>query len=400
MSVEILVIFVMLILSAFFSGLEVALLGLNPLTVVQDKKGKLKNLLARKERLIASTLIGNNITIVASTLALERLLHHLPAWQVTLGIFTQVIVFFLLAEFAPKSFFKHFYKQILSFFYVIILILYYVLLPFSITFLKIPQLIFRLFPQKNNEGLTRADIFSFVNRHVSDTQIPITEGIMLLSSTRAREVMTPLPDVVLVSKDSTVRQATALLDEYGYTRYPVYQNRGDNLIGYINVFDFLSTKPSAKVSTLLYKTVFVPETLSVDKLLFRMQRENLPMVFAVSEYGSVSGIITLENIAEELVGDLVSADQKAEQPYIKQERKNKFLLDGNLDIDDFNKEFHCNIIKDGFETLTGYLIHVSGKIPAQDEKLELPQGNFIILEANEKTIDKVYYHPKRVSEEK
>lgn len=397
MNTELIVIFVMLVLSAFFSGFEVALLGLNPLTVVQDKKGYLKTLLIYKEKLIASTLIGNNITIVASTLALERLIRNWTGWQQSLGLVLQVVVFFLLAEFAPKSFFRHFYKQILSFLFYPIMFMYYLLLPFSTLFLKVPQLIFRLFPQKTSEGLTRDDIFAFVNRHVADTQMPLTEGIMLLSSTRAREVMTPLPDVVSAGKDFTVRQATALLDEYGYTRYPVYQNRGDNIIGYINVFDFLNAKSNAKLSTLLYKPIFVPETLSVDKLLFRMQKENLPMVFVVSEYGSVSGIVTLENIAEELVGELVSADQKAEQPYITQERKNKFILDGNLDIDDFNHKFHCRIVKDGFETLTGYLIHVSGKIPAQDEKISLPQGNFVILEADEKTIDRVSYFPKRVN---
>lgn len=391
MSLELLVIFLMLLMSAFFSGIEIALLGLTPLNIVQDKSGKLAALLKRKEKLIASTLIGNNITIVASTLALEKLLRQAEPWEQSVGFFLQILIFFLLAEFAPKSFFKQFYKKILSFFYIPISILYYLLWPFSSFFLRITDTIFKIFPKQKNSRLTREDIFLYVDRNVGESPIALTEGIMLLASTRAREIMTPLPDVILVDKDHNVQEVISLLDEYGYTRYPVYQERGDNIIGYINVFDFLNSKSSTKISTLLYKPVFIPETLAADKLLSRMQKENLPMVFVVSEYGSVSGIITLENIAEELVGELVSDSQKAEKPYIQREQQDNFILDGNLDIDDFNREFGCKIVKDGFETLTGYLIHAIGKIPAKGEKISLPPGNFVILEADEKTIDKVSY---------
>ncbi|MCB1148332.1 MAG: CBS domain-containing protein, partial [Leptospiraceae bacterium] len=179
-----------------------------------------------------------------------------------------------------------------------------------------------------------------------------------------------------------LREAYETIEENMYTRYPVFEERGDNIVGFITVYDILENNPATRVSSIIREPTFVPETLPADLLLQKMQSEKLQIVFIVSEYGTVIGLVTQENLAEELVGDIISRDQAHEAKYIVAAGRRKFELDGNLDIDDFNSTFGMQIDKDGFETLNGYVVRQLGRIPELKDSIDTGNGILTVLEAD------------------
>ncbi|MDH5719580.1 MAG: hemolysin family protein [Spirochaetia bacterium] len=392
MTIEIQIILFMLFLSAFFSGTETAVLGLGILDLVNDKKKKLNWILQRKRNILAVVLIGNNITIVSAALSLELFLKdNIEPWAQSAAFAAQIAIFFFLGEAFPKAFSRKLSKKILFVLYFPLKVFYYFFLPFAVFLLWLTDFITKALPEK--EGMKKEDIFHFVESHIPEDE-PITNSILKLNKTFAKEIMQPLPEITGLEKNMNIKEALVILEKTPYTRFPVYEERGDNIVGYVNVFDFLSQRQSSKLSGIMYPPVFVPETLPANQILYKMQKEQIPMVFPVNEYGGVAGLITLENIAEELVGDILSIEQTHETPDIIKTIKGKYLLDANMDIDDFNDYFSIKIQKAGFETITGFIIKKIGRIPNVNEKLEFDFGNFVIDEADKKTIHKITFEPK------
>lgn len=407
MPVEFFIVLFMLIGSAFFSGVETALLGLGPLNLIRGDQKRLYRLYLRKDRLISACLIGNNLTIVAATLALDSMLPEDGSIALKiLAFFIQVGVFFFLAEALPKTVLRRLDLWVLQVFYPLLRFFDVVFWPLSSAFLGFTSLLFKLLPDER--GLRREDLFHFIGSQFQDEHSQFTRSIMSLGQTTAREVMIPLPEIYSLEAGMTLKQAQVVLEETSYSRYPVYQERGDNITGYVQVSDFLDLRGSSRIDKVVKPPVFVPETLPADQLLIKMQNEKLPIVFVVNEYGSVAGLVTLENIAEELVGEIVSNEQAQEAPDIIPADQittaaayhgdikisdDHFLLDGNLDIDDFCSHFSVSVDKQGFETITGYLAYHLGRIPEQGERIETETGIFQITEADERTIHQILYHP-------
>ena len=392
MTIEIEIILFMLIFSGFFSGIETAILGLGILDMIRDKKKKLNWILQRKRTLLASVLIGNNITIVAAALSLEHLLKNIEDYRLYTAAFaSQIIIFFFFGEAFPKAISRKFDKTILRIFHLPIKIFYYFVFPFATFLLWITDVITKFMPEK--EGIKKEDVFSFVESNIAEEE-PLTNSILKLNKTLAKEIMKPLPEITALEKNMRIKDAIVVLEKTPYTRFPVFEERGDNIVGYVNVFDFLNHTQNKKVGQTMYPPVFVPETLPANQILHKMEKEQIPIVFVVNEYGGVAGLITFENIAEELVGDILSLEQTHETPDIIKTTKGKYLLDANMDIDDFSEFFSIKIKKVGFETITGFIIKKVERIPSVDEKIELEFGTFLINEADNKTIHRITFEPK------
>lgn len=387
MSTLVIIILVMLVLSAFFSGMETAVLGLSPVRLVKGDSGKLKKLYLHKEKIIATCLIGNNIVLVAATVSMTRLIALLPDERYAPLVFlVQLVAFFIFGETLAKTIFRKMDLRALQFFYGTIVAIHWTLAPLSKLFLRITQLV-----RKEKKNSYREEIYHFVRHQVKEDSTTITEGLMLLSRTYAREVMTPLPEFTAFPKNITLREAVDVIEEAMYTRYPVYEERGDNIVGYITVNDLLENKPSDKISSILREPVFVPETLPADRLMQKMQLQSLSIVFVVSEYGTVIGLVSKEDLAEELVGDIISREQAHEERYIIPKSRRKFELDGNLDIDDFNTFFSANIEKKGFETLNGYIVRELGSIPTVGDQVETGIGVLTVQEADKMRATKIKF---------
>ena len=376
--------------SAFFSGAEIALLGLGPLNLVRGNRDRLLKLYRVKTKLIATLLIGNNLTIVGGALALHNFLgEHAQTSEKVLAFFIEILLFFILAEVIPKTIFQKKNLIFLESMYLLIWFFHYLFKPISFLFIVFSNFLNRLVP--DHQVLKHDDIFTFLETEMGPKGHGVTDGLLKLSITKVKEIMTPLSDMYSLEKNARVKDGMLLLQDTGYSRYPIYESRGDQIVGYVNVRDFLKIGTNSTLNSILIEPTYIPETLPVDQLLYQMQQEKLELVFIISEYGSILGMVTLEDMAEVLVGDILSEEQKQEKEYIIPKKNGQYLLNTGVDIDDFNEYFHCTIKKDGFETLTGFLLQLQRKVPEKNDIINTDYGNFIIKEADKKTIHNVVY---------
>ena len=179
-------------------------------------------------------------------------------------------------------------------------------------------------------------------------------------------------------------------DEVTFTRYPIYEDRIDRVTGYVNIYDVLahSVDKNQSIEEFVQPVDYVPNTLAIDKLFFRMQKNRQTIVIAVDEYGGCDGIVTIEDIMEELVGEIVE-EHEVFEPLVKVISNNEFHVEGLIDIDDLNEETGLSLKKQGFDTLAGYLITLFERIPSQGDSFSLESLYFEIMEMNDLSIQSV-----------
>ncbi|MBW7877432.1 MAG: CBS domain-containing protein, partial [Candidatus Cloacimonetes bacterium] len=187
--------------------------------------------------------------------------------------------------------------------------------------------------------------------------------------TTAREIMMPLLDVRLVSLGTTVAEFLSFARKHKYTRYPVYEDRVDRMVGFVSIYDALREKNQAgTIQNLVHPIPFVPNSIPIDKLLFQMQSNRQKLVSVVDEYGGCDGIVTIEDIIEEVVGE-IAEDHEEFEPLIQDCGEFCYRVDASIDIEDLNDELDLDLRKDGFDTLAGYLLKAFGRIPEVGEKI-------------------------------
>jgi len=207
------------------------------------------------------------------------------------------------------------------------------------------------------------------------------------SKTRVREVMVPLVEVKALEDEQSIRSALEFAVRWTYSRYPVYQERVDNIIGMVRITDLLSSdSQEQKLSNLIMPIRFVPETMPVDELLEKMQRDNFQMAVVVDEYGGCIGIITREDILEEVVGEIEDEHDESKRPLYRQIGFNRWLIQGRMEIDQINELFKWSLPKNDYETLAGFLLEKFQRIPKIGEIFRYENFTFLIKKANPRSI--------------
>lgn len=383
-----------LVCAAFFAATEVAFFSLTPLTVTRGNRSRLEKLYLNKNDIIAMLLTGNSLAIVSGTLALDALLPpDKELYLKILAFLTELVLFFLLSEALPKAIGRRKNIALLEKGYPVIWGFYYLLLPMSYVFLKISRFIGKIGVAKPEDA--RIEVFRFISEHTGESKLPLTESLANYSSTTIREIMTPMSEMFSLPAGARLAECADTIEKSSYSRYPVYENIPAEITGYIDLRDLLDTPASTRVRQVMRPALFFPHSLKVDQLHAEMRRLDQAMVFVVNEYGLILGMVTEENLAEELVGDIFSHDQKLEQQYLQEVQPGVYEIDCVMDIDDFGRAFSLNILKDNFETLGGYLMHACGHIPLTGEEIELPTGNYTVLDANRRAVRRVRYKPRR-----
>ncbi|MBX3723852.1 MAG: DUF21 domain-containing protein [Turneriella sp.] len=383
-----------LVVAAFFAATEVAFFSLTPLSVTRVDRVKLEKLFLSKNDIIAMLLTGNSLAIVCGTLALDAMLP--PERELgykVMAFFIELILFFLLSEALPKAIGRRKNVVLLEKCYSLIWLFYYLLLPMSYIFLKISRLIGRISVEHPEDA--RLEVFRFISEHTGESKLPLTESLATYSRTTIREIMTPMSELSSFAANSTLAECAEIMEKSSYSRYPVYESIPAEITGYIDLRDLLSAPASTRVKQLVRPAVYYPYSLKVDTLHAEMRRLGQPLVFVVNEYGLILGMVTEENLAEELVGDIFSHDQKLETQYLRKTEPGVYEIDCMMDIDDFIKMFSLNIQKENFETLGGYILSACARVPLQNEELDLPPGQFLITEATRRGIRFVRFRPRR-----
>jgi len=222
----------------------------------------------------------------------------------------------------------------------------------------------------------------------------LLQSIVDFGDTLVREVMTPRPDIVAVHADATVEQLRALFREQEYSRFPVYNQNLDNIAGMIRVKDLLQVNDavvaSQPITPLVRPATFVPETKRVPELLKEFQRKQVQMAIVVDEYGGTAGLVTIEDLLEEIVGEIRDEDDVESEPVVE-EGNGSFIFSAKVSFDELRERLGLEIEPEGFETVGGYILARLGRVPAVGETFELDGLHVDVLEAERRRIHKVRF---------
>ena len=398
----ILIIFLAIVLSAFFSGMEIAFVTSNKLRIELDRKqgvfgsGILKLFTNNPGQYIATMLVGNNIALVIYGLVFSSLLG--PPLSVFLDsdlliliintlISTALILF--VAEFLPKTIFIISPNFFLKFLSIPTLFFFFLFYPISKFTLAASNLFIRVFfriktGEKNQENVifSKVDLDHFVNLSKQSKEesepdhhnIRIFQNALDFSNVKLRECMIPRTEIEAVECMSSVEQLKEKFIETRLSRILVFQTSIDNIIGYFELKDIF--KNPVDIRSSLRKLIIVPETMPANKLLklFVDQKKNIALV--VDEFGGTSGMVTMEDVLEEIVGD-IEDEHDINELTEKIVSYNEYILSGRLEIDYLNEKYHLNLPeKDDFETLAGMILFYYGSIPGNNDVIRI--NNIVI----------------------
>ncbi|MGK9369056.1 hemolysin family protein [Melioribacter sp. Ez-97] len=411
--IVLLVIFI--ILSGFFSGAEVALFSIDKKKIKEFRKDSkvigsyLQLLLDNPRRILVTILLGNTVvntaaSIISVLLALDlaKVYGVSEELAVTIQILILTIIILLFGEIIPKLIAN---KNSVGFAKVVALPLYWI----SVLFFPIAKILSDLLraatskikTEKFKNPLLSSEITELTNLGVEKGTIEedeheLIEGIVSFRSVTAREIMTPRVDIVAVPVDITFDELMKVINESGYSRIPLYENSLDNIIGIIYAKDLLpylknpEMRKSLSLRKIAREVFFVPQTKYINELLHDFQEKKLHLGIVVDEYGGTAGLISLEDILEEIVGDIRDEFDKEENPIVKLS-ENSYLLSGRLPIDELSEllEIEFSNEDDDYDTLAGYILNHAGSIPEEGFSFVDKGIKFTVKEIHNKRINKV-----------
>jgi len=409
---EFVMIGISLIASAFFSSSETALTSLPPLKVAQiiqeDKKNARYFLIwmNHPNKMLNTILIGNNVAnIFASVLAGDIALKLSGSSQLALttAIMTVFIVFF--SEITPKTFAKHNAESFARFSIKILAFFYYLFYPVTYIMNVFVKLIIKLAGGSidTEKPLITEDELEFMisvsekEGILEDQTKEMMHNIIDFKDITVKEIMVPRTEMVCIEINSSVDDLLNLIEEHEYSRIPAYEDRLDNIVGIIYIKDLikkLREKSIKEISLreLLREAMFVPETKNIYHLFKEFREKRVHVAIVIDEYGGVAGLVTMEDILEEIVGEIRDEyDEKEEDDFVKVD-ENRYIVDAGMDLDDF-----CEILgiekteeMEDYETVAGLIYYLADKIPEEGEEFELAgKYRLKVLKLNGKKIEKV-----------
>lgn len=220
----------------------------------------------------------------------------------------------------------------------------------------------------------------------------ILKAISMIGETTVREVMTPRVDMVAISSNATLAELHQMYKEHKFSRLPVYKDKIDNIIGIVSVMDLVSSIPKQDMNTpvtqLMRPAIFVPETKKVFTLLRELREAHAQMAIVIDEYGGTSGLVTLEDLLEEIVGEIGDEHDEAPSEYFK-DREGSIIVTGKFPIEKFEEVFAVEVAEDDFETISGLIFSILGRIPIVGEVIKYKNLNLEVIEADKRRIHRV-----------
>lgn len=385
---------VFVISSAVFSGVETAFITANPLKVYgkiknKHKSDQLMHLFANMDQVINTILVGTNISVVSAAVMFSLFFQQWYSFTEAMVLSSSILTIFMLvfAEILPKAFCLKHSESIVRKFGGFVRVFIIIFFPISI-FLKIFNRL--LMRSREKEFISREEVeFVFYDeqkdKNTDENEKDFIYRVLNLSDIKVKEGMIPLNRIAAVSLNATREEVTEKLRKHFYSRLPVYKDEIYNLVGYIPVQRFLFQKEKG-VKELLKETLFFPEIKPADEALFEMQKAKKPLCFLVDEYGAVSGMLTKEDMAELIVGNIEDEIHREEEIIINE---NGILVPGDESIEVLNQTFNLNIDKKGFETVSGFVTAMLKKIPSKDDSFVYKGYLYTVEEAGQRVAKKI-----------
>jgi CBS domain containing-hemolysin-like protein len=412
---EIGIIILCLILSAFFSGMEIAFVSSNKIYLEIEKKqddflGTILSKITKKpSTFIATMLVGNNISIVIYGFFMGDLIlkwfenfgfHFTELSTILLQTIISTTVILMTAEFLPKVFFQIYANSFMKFFALPAYIFYQLFYYISSFMIWISDFILKKFFKTDGDQInltfSKVELGNYITEQMNavndedevDTEIQMFQNALEFAGVKAREIMTPRTEMVAVDLYSSVAELRKLFIETGYSKILVYQNTLDDIVGYIHSFE-LFKKPRS-VKSIMISVEFVPETIFIKDVMSLLTKKRKSVAIVLDEYGGTSGIVTMEDIVEELFGEIEDEHDQDEALVETQIDESTYMFSTRLDVEYINQEYKLNIPEsDSYGTLGGFIVDFASEIPQKGEKITIGNYQFIIEEATNKKIELV-----------
>jgi len=397
----------LIVLSAFFSGVETAFVSLSDIRLKHlcEKKNtksilRVKRLKEKNERLIITILIGNNlVNIAASSIATKVAIDILNSSGIGIAIGLMTLIILIFGEIVPKNIAMAKNEAIAVFAAPIIQMLQFILLP-AIFFLE-KLTIFMARPMNNDmlePVITEAEIKSVVNLGEEIGEIETDERIMIhnifrFSELQANEIMTDRTQMFSLDSDAYLNDVSEEIVSQGFSRIPVYEDQTDNIKGILYAKDvlqhMLSKGEDRPLRDLIRPAMIIPETMLIDNLLREFKKEKVHIAMVVDEHGGISGLITIEDILEEIVGDIYDETDKDEE-LIRIVDNNKCFVKGETEIEEVNRVMELDLSEEeDYETISGYILSQLRHIPEVGEELSVDGIVIRITQADQQRIIEV-----------
>lgn len=405
-SLQILILIILIVLSSYFSMSETALTSLSKIRLRNMVDENVKNAKLIQEvtedsgRLLSAILIGNNLVNIgasslATSLAIDKLGGSFGVGVAT-GLLTLIILIF--GEITPKTFATKNAEKICVFVIKPIKMCIFIFTPIIFVLNIITGFFLRLLGVKKNDKsptITESELITMVNVSHEEGVLEIDEREMInnvvdFANSDAKDVMVPRTNIIAVDINATYSILFELFKKETCSRMPVYEKSIDNIIGIISLKDllFISDVNSFKIKDFMREPIFTYESKCLKELFTEMRIKRTPMVIVADEYGGTAGIVTIEDILEEIVGEL--ADEYDEHPNdIMCVKEDEYIVEGSTRIDDVNELLGTNFESEDFESISGFVVETIGKFPEKGEMVRLDNAKFIIEEIEKNRITKL-----------
>lgn len=412
------IILLSLLFSAFFSGMETAFVASNKMQLEIEKKkdtflaGILTKITRNPSRFITSMLVGNTISLVVygffmGTLILDFIQpvfdHHIAILLIQTLITTLIIL--ITGEFLPKLVFRSFSNETLKIFAIPAYLFYLLLFVISDFIMSISNFILKVFFHiKQDEvqlAFSKVELENYISEQIEsardeiDAEIQIFQNALDFHKVRAREAMIPRTEIVAIELHESISALKQLFVETGLTRILVYNNSFDDIVGYVHTFDMFH-KPRS-IRSVVMPLEMVPESMMIHDVLNDLIKKQKSIAIVLDEYGGTSGLITMEDIVEELFGDI--EDEHDTSIFLEEKISDtEYKFSTRLEVDYLNETYDLNLKEDNaYDTLGGLIMHYTEDIPDQDEVIDIGDFQIKILKVSASKIEEVHLkilHPE------
>ena len=411
-----LVIFICLILSAFFSGMEIAFVSANKIYLEIEKQqngfnARFLNFITKNpSRFIATMLVGNNISLVIYGIFMGDRILQLFFPETLLGgaisihiVFIQTvistIIILLTAEFLPKVFFQQFSNILMKVFAIPTAFFYAFFFPItSMIIILSDYILIKFFKTKGDQvqlTFSKLELGNYIEEQLEstkdmdtvDSEIQIFQNALDFSEVKVREAMVPRTEIIATEITASLSDIKKLFTSSGLSKIPVFDDSIDDILGYIHVFEMF--KKPTDLKKILLPVAFVPETMKISEVLKLLTKQRKSIAVVLDEYGGTSGIITVEDIIEELFGEIEDEHDHVAL-FEKQIDKGLFEFSARLEVDYINQKYDLSLPENDFyETLGGLIVYLKEEIPTKGTVIEIENYEFEIKEVSSTKIEKV-----------
>ena len=407
------IIILSLLFSAFFSGMEIAYVSSNRLNleIEKNKLGLIPKILSiitqNPSRFIATMLIGNNFVLVIYGIFMGQfILDNNPFIDMnSINEFTVVLIqtlvstflILIIAEFIPKVLFQIYSNLSMKIFALPAYFFYIILYPITSLVTIISNFILKKFFKVNKDeskiSFSKLELENYIEKEIEnsdknlDTEIEIFQNALELSEIKARDIMVPRAEIIAADISIQIRDIKDIFEKTGFSKIPIFDDTIDNIIGYVHSFDFL--KKPENIKDLIIPIEFVPEPMLVNDILEQLTKQRKSIAVVIDEYGGTSGIITVEDIVEELFGEI--EDEHDNYDYFEKKlSENTYEFSARLEIEHLNKSYNLNLPdSEAYDTLGGLIVFNEENIPKVDEEIIVGEYSIRIIEASSSKIQKV-----------